>query len=317
MTTLDPRLAGLSALCTRVAVTTGLEEVVDVALLAMEELLGHRHSLLLVHEVETDRLVTLASRGYDVGGIGSEVVLGEGVIGMAGARRVSMRIGNLQRMLTYARSVQQAAAAPRSEIHLPGLADASSQLAAPMIARDALIGVMAVESRDALAFDEVDERILTVVAHLVGSVLDREHAATPDHDLVTAPVAQAAADPMIRATEAPLPMAQDSVRLRYYVADASVFLDDAYVIKGVAGRLLWKVATELVATGRTAFTNREARLDPALELPAFRDNFESRLILLKRRLEEREAPLRITGAGRGRFEVRCDAPLALERVEPA
>ena len=313
MKTPDPRLAALSALCTRVAVTTGLEEVVDVALLGLEELLGHGHSLLLVHEVETDRLVTLASRGYDIGGIGSEVVLGEGVIGMAGARRAPMRIGNLQRMLIYARTVQQAAAAPRSEIHLPGLADASSQLAAPMIARDALIGVMAVESREALAFDEVDEQILTVVAHLVGSVLDREHAAGTDPDLATAPLAQAAAATMVPPDATPAPAA---VRLRYYVADGSVFLDDAYVIKGVAGRLLWKVATELVATGRTAFTNREARLDPALELPAFRDNFESRLILLKRRLEEREAPLRIAGAGRGRFEVRCDAPLALERVEP-
>ena len=100
------------------------------------------------------------------------------------------------------------------------------------------------------------------------------------------------------------------------MADGSVFIDDAYIIKGVAGRLLWKVATEHVTTGRTSFTNREARLDPALELPSIRDNFESRLILLKRRLEERDAPVRIVGAGRGRFDVRCDAPLALERVQP-
>ena len=94
----------------------------------------------------------------------------------------------------------------------------------------------------------------------------------------------------------------------------STFLDDAYVIKGVAGRLLWKVASEHATTGRTAFTNREARLDPALELPPFRDNFESRLILLKRRLEERDAPVRITGTGRGCFELSVDRPLVLERV---
>lgn len=185
-----------------------------------------------------------------------------------------------------------------------------------MIARDALIGVMAVESREALAFDQIDEQILTVIAHLVGSVLDREHIAATDHDLVTAPVAPAVADLVIAPLEPPVPVAQPSVRLRYYAADGSVFIDDAYVIKGVAGRLLWKVATEFVATGRRAFTNREARLDPALELPAFRDNFESRLILLKRRLGERDAPLRIVSTGRGRFDLRCDAPLALERVEP-
>ncbi len=109
---------------------------------------------------------------------------------------------------------------------------------------------------------------------------------------------------------------QPAVRLRYYAVDGSIFIDDTYAIKGVGGRLLWKVANEFVATGRTTSTNREARLDPALELPAFRDNFESRLILLKRRLEERDAPIRIIGTGRGRFEFRADAPLALERVEP-
>ena len=316
MTAAEARLAGLADLCTRVAVTTGLEEVVDVALHGLEELLGHAHSLLLVHDVETDRLVTLASRGYESGGVGSEVVLGQGVIGMAGARRAPMRIGNLQRMLAYARSAQ-GAAGPGSEIRLPGLPAARSQLAAPMIARDTMTGVVAVESDEALAYDEVDEQVLTVIAHLVASVLDREHATAADHDPGATPPAEAVAEPPIRPAALPVPAGNGAIRLRYYVADGSVFLDDAYVIKGVAGRLLWKVATEHATTGRTSFTNREARLDPALELPSIRDNFESRLILLKRRLEERDAPVHITGAGRGRFEVRCDRPLALERVEPA
>ena len=321
MTTPQPRLAALADLCRRVAVATGLEEVVDVVLLGMEELLGHGHSLLLVHEVETDRLVTLASRGYESGGIGSEVVLGEGVIGMAAVRRRPMRIGNLQRMLAYARTVQRAAAAPGSEIRLPGLLEARSQLAAPMVAGDALIGVLAVESEEALAFDDVDEQVLTVIAQLLASMLDHDHGPA-DHgpaaglDLVTAPAVEPALEPLIRTVDLPVPAARAPVRLRYYVADGSVFIDDAYVIKGVAGRLLWKVSTEFVATGRTAFTNREARLDPALELPAIRDNFESRLVLLKRRLGERDVPLRLTSTGRGRFDLRCDAPLVLERVEP-
>ena len=102
------------------------------------------------------------------------------------------------------------------------------------------------------------------------------------------------------------------MHVRHFTVDGSTFLDGDYLIKGVAGRLLWSLLRQHQDEGRTEFTNREVRLDPSLDLPDFRDNFESRLILLKRRLDEREAPdpHREDGPGpvppRGRDAVRLE-----------
>ncbi|HEX5616029.1 MAG TPA: GAF domain-containing protein [Acidimicrobiia bacterium] len=302
----DP-LTKLAELGVRIGRCTELDALIGTALDGLAELFDYEHSMLLVHDAPRRSLFTIASRGYERAGIGSEVRLGEGVIGVAAEQRTPMRIGNLQRMLAYARTVRRATeehadGAPRTDIPLPGLASPQSQLAVPALVMGELVGVLVVESERAAAYGPDDEAVLTVAAALVAEAIEvgepGELGATPARD-----------------TERPSEHGP-STHLRFYAVDGSTFLDDEYVVKGVAGRVLWKLAYEHAMQHRDEFTNRELRLDPALELPEYRDNLESRLILLKRRLEERQAPIRIERSGRGRFRVVVAAHLTLERVDP-
>jgi adenylate cyclase len=103
--------------------------------------------------------------------------------------------------------------------------------------------------------------------------------------------------------------------VRYFPTDGSTFIDSEYLIKGVAGRILWRLLKDHFEDGRTEFTNREVRLDRSLELPVYRDNLKSRLVLLQRRLDERQAPVRIRKTGRGRFRLELDSPPTLELVD--
>jgi hypothetical protein len=54
------------------------------------------------------------------------------------------------------------------------------------------------------------------------------------------------------------------------------------------------------------------RLDRTLRLPDHAENLDARLVLLRRRLEERGACLRIEKTGRGRFRLIAACGIALQ-----
>lgn len=264
--------------------------------------LGYETCSILLLDETGERLYTIASSGYDREGVGSEVELGVGVVGIAAARCAPMRVGNLHQMRKYSQHVEwRFSGAGATDIPLPTLADVESRLAIPAMSAGQLVGMLVVESRDTVAFDEDDERLLSLVASMVAGSIEVLRNEVRQADSTGAKPARVAAHAPHTAR----------VAVRFFPADGSVFVGSEYVIKGVAGRILWRLLELHSATKRVEFSNRELRLDAALQLPDFRDNFESRLILLRRRLAERDLPIRIEGTGRGRFRLDLSADLEL------
>ncbi|MFI5043652.1 MAG: GAF domain-containing protein [Acidimicrobiales bacterium] len=306
------RLAELSG---RIARAADLDVVVGTTVAGLDELLGYPHSLLALRDERGERLYVIASHGYETEGVGSELAVGDGPIGLAAQRGAPVRIGAVKQMAKYGRTVRRSFEAggfdPVREIPLPSLPDGESLVAVPAMASGQLVGVLVVESTQPVAFDETDQALLSVVATLLATAVEAdrrlvdvsEGEGSGDQGLSTPPSADADVVP---------PDGDGCIQVRCFGQDGSVFLDGDYLIKGVAGRILTALLRAHEADGRVDFTNRELRLDPSLGLPEYRDNLESRLILLKRRLDERAAPVRIDKTGRGRFrldvstEVRVD-----------
>jgi hypothetical protein len=188
------------------------------------------------------------------------------------------------------------------EIALPGLPDARSQIALPLLSRNRLLGVLCLQSADPGRFLESDERVMQIVArHLAASMASRLAADSAEPKVATLLSDRAA------------PAASHAV-VKHYRSDDSIFIDDAYLTKGIPGRLFWKLLQAFVGTGRAAFTNKEIRLDASMGLPDIKDNLETRLILLRRRLDERCEFIRLIPAGRGRLHLDVRRSLALEEL---
>jgi len=298
-------LASLRACAQVFTRNADLAALLEDLLAALATHMAITHAMVLMLDAPRHKLYTVASRGYPQSGVGSEVVLGCGVIGVAAEQRTPIRITHMTAEYSYSRAMRESAeraglgASLETAIPLPGLADSRSQLAAPIVAGGALLGVLYVESPQDLRFSYDDEDALVALAAQLGNALRALHEvdeATESGAPSPARIAPAGGEP---------------VMVRHYAADDSVFLGDDYLIKGVAGAILRKLVAEYLRDGRTEFTNRELRLDPSIRLPDLSDNLEARLVLLHRRLAERSGALLLEKTGRGRFRLRVNRPLRL------
>jgi hypothetical protein len=305
-------LRGLQAISGRVNRASCLEALLESVLQALDEELGFRHSMVLLPDGR-GRLVTTASHGYGSGGVGAEVPMGEGLIGTVAARRRPMRVAGIGAELRYWRTIraelQHAGKSPSApEIPLPGLPDAQAQLAQPLLVGDRLVGVLALESRTAMAFDAWTETFLNILANQIALGIDRASSAEVDES-----------EP-IHVAPAPVPSTARAPRKRVFQLfrnDDCIFVDGEYLIRNIPAKILWKLLRANAENGRTEFSNRELRLDDSLGLPELRDNLESRLILLRKRLEEKCPDVQIRPVRRGRFELQISCAVDLRESESA
>lgn len=299
-----PLLAATRRTCAELDDCDDLDELLDCVCQSLEAHLGIRHTMVLMAEADANKLYTVASRGYPQSGVGSEVSFGEGVIGVAARENTPIRIGHMTREYSYSAAVNQTARragiiCDESEgIRFPGLAAPGSQIAVPIADRGRVLGVIFAESNEMLRFGYEDEDALALVS---GHLAARIALLPQDAEGSTW-------------EEAATPAPDGGVTVRMHPADQSIFLENDYLIKGVAGSILWRILKEHATTGRVEFTTRELRMDPSLRLPVNAENFDARLILLRKRLLERQASIRIEKSGRGRFRLVTRCPIALVEI---
>ena len=301
--TASGHLAAAVAVAGRIAEESEIGAIIDAVLDGLRDSFGYGNSVLLLKDAAGDRLVTVGSRGYPWTGVGSEVAIGEAVIGTAASERRPIRISDMSRLRRFGSAVRASSADENRTrtIALPGMPDAMSQMALPMIAHGAVRGALFLESSERLAFTkEVETALSIVAAHAAAALAFAEAGNEPS---------------IVTSVEGSGAMAGRPFNVVHHAYDDSVFIDNEYLIKGVPGRLLVHLIGLHLREGRADFTNREMRLSDELRLPDFKDNLETRLLLLRRRLEEKAAPIRLRPTGRGRFRLELAGPARLEIVK--
>ena len=287
-----------------------LDCMLDSILATLERVFGFRNSMILLASDTPERLELIASRGYPEGGVGSEVTYGEGIIGMVAEARQPIRITGMMRQMLYADAVRRRAqehglCPDDRRIPLPGLPAPEFQIGIPLLARGELVGVLCIETDRSYRFFEEDRSYLEVLggfmAIAIQNALLHERADDGDAPLPgdVAPAAPAA------------PAARQRIQVEWFAADECILVDGEYLVRGLPARILRKLLREHAETGGNEFTNRRLRLDRSLQLPELKDNLESRLILLRRRLDEKCPDVRMVPTSRGRFALQVEAAIDL------
>lgn len=127
-----------------------LEELLDEVLSRARDLIGFEHAAVMLLDEESGRLTVERVSGYGNRADSireASLELGDGLTGWAAQNRESVRVGDVTQDSRY----------------VPGLDEARSNLAVPLIVGNRVAGVINVESERLYAFTPEHEKLLTVL----------------------------------------------------------------------------------------------------------------------------------------------------------
>ena len=155
--------------------SVSLQVLLPALLASIETLFGLEHTYILLPDAEGRSLEVVAARGAAASQVGAKIPFGIGLAGVAAANRRPVRIGNVQATRRYMAAMTSSrtggATATRIEVDLPGLPDADSQLAVPLIAGDELTAVLVVESPLAAIFTAEDAETFSLLTPQIAAAV--------------------------------------------------------------------------------------------------------------------------------------------------
>ena len=113
----------------------------------MNEFFEFEHSMILLVSENKKHLKVLETYGYKNKGVGAKVEFGVGVIGIVAEKKKLMRMANLGMQRSYMQAIREQVKITnknklQDKVELPGLKNAESQVAIPMLIDNELVGVL-------------------------------------------------------------------------------------------------------------------------------------------------------------------------------
>lgn len=152
--------------------TLDLDRMLGIILDSLDHVLEFKHCMVLLADEQANQLSVAAMRGYEGQETAAVVPIGQGPIGVAARRRRVVRMGAMGTQMGYLSAVSGEMGRDQVQVKLPGLPNLQSQIAIPLVVKERLVGVLAVESASPGAFDSLDEMLLSVVANQVAAAID-------------------------------------------------------------------------------------------------------------------------------------------------